>query len=155
MDLIEFGRDIHAEMSAITDAARNGVPVTGATLYSTTFPCHLCAKHIVAAGIRRVVSIEPYPKSYAEELHSDSIEVDGDGKGPRVSFQRFLGISPFRYRELFEKGKRKYSTGEAQRWNRGVRKPMIDVIYPSYFQAETHVVSLLQPRLAALSKRTK
>jgi deoxycytidylate deaminase len=155
MDLIEFGRDIHAEMSAITDAARKGVPIAGATLYSTTFPCHLCAKHIVAAGIKRVVSIEPYPKSYAEELHSDSIEVDGDGKGPRVSFQRFLGISPYRYRELFEKGKRKYSTGEAQRWNRGVRKPMIDVIYPSYFQAETHVVSLLEPRLAALNKRTR
>ena len=153
MDLIEFGRDIHAEMSAITDAARKGVSISGATLYSTTFPCHLCAKHIVAAGIQRVVSIEPYPKSYAEALHSDSIEVDGDGKDRRVSFQRFLGISPFRYRELFEKGKRKYSTGEAQRWNRGVRKPMIDVIYPSYFQAETHVVSLLEPRLAELKQK--
>ncbi|MDE5464399.1 hypothetical protein GWG67_27595 [Bradyrhizobium sp. CSS354] len=155
MDLIEFGRDIHAEMSVITDAARNGVPIAGATLYSTTFPCHLCAKHIVAAGIKRVVSIEPYPKSYAEELHSDSIEVDGDGKSSRVSFQRFLGISPFRYRELFEKGKRKYSTGEAQRWNRGVRKPMLDVIFPSYFQAETHIVGLLEPKFAALDKRSR
>lgn len=154
MDLIEFGRDIHAEMSAITDAARKGISIAGATLYSTTFPCHLCAKHIVAAGINRVVSIEPYPKSYAEALHSDSIEVDGEGKDGRVSFQRFLGISPFRYRELFEKGKRKYSTGEAQRWNRGVRKPMIDVIYPSYFQAETHIVSLLEPRLADLRQKT-
>jgi hypothetical protein len=27
--------------------------------------------------------------------------------------------------------------------------------YPSYFQAETHVVSLLEPRLAALNKRTR
>lgn len=152
MDLIEFGRDIHAEMSAITDAARKGVSIAGAILYSTTFPCHLCAKHIVAAGIKRVVSIEPYPKSYAEALHSDSIVVDGDGKSQLVNFQRFLGISPYRYRELFEKGKRKYSTGEAQRWNRGVRKPMIDVIFPTYFQAETHMVSLLEPRLAALSK---
>jgi deoxycytidylate deaminase len=129
MDLIEFGRDIHAEMSAITDAARNGVPIKGGTLYCTTFPCHLCAKHIVAAGIKRVVSIEPYPKSYAEELHSDSIEIDGDGSGSRVNFERFLGISPYRYRELFEKSKRKYSTGVAQRWNRDVKKPMIDVIF--------------------------
>lgn len=153
MDLIEFGRDIHAEMSAISDAARNGVPISGATLYCTTFPCHLCAKHIVAAGIKRVVSVEPYPKSYAEELHSDSIEIDGDGKSLRVNFERFLGVSPFRYRELFEKGKRKYSTGEAQRWNRGVRKPMIDVIFPSYFQAETHMVSLLEPRLEALKQK--
>ncbi|WP_441236237.1 deaminase [Bradyrhizobium sp. 930_D9_N1_4] len=153
MDLIEFGRDIHAEMSAITDAARKGVSIAAATLYCTTFPCHLCAKHIVAAAITRAVSIEPYPKSYAEALHSDSIEVDGKGEDGRVSFQRFLGISPFRYRELFEKGKRKYSTGEAQRWNRGVRKPMIDVIFPSYFQAETHIVSLLEPRLAELKQK--
>jgi len=153
MDLIEFGRDIHAEMSAITDAARKGVSICDATLYCTTFPCHLCAKHIVAAGIRRVVSIEPYPKSYAEELHSDSIEIDGDGTGPLVNFQRFLGISPYRYRDLFEKGKRKYSTGTAQRWNKGVRKPMIDVIYPSYFKAETHVVKLIEERLRAINAR--
>jgi deoxycytidylate deaminase len=150
MDLIEFGRDIHAEMSAISDAARNGIPINGATLYCTTFPCHLCAKHIVAAGLKRVVFIEPYPKSYAEELHSDSIEIDGDGKSSRVNFQRFLGISPYRYRDLFEKGKRKYSTGLAQRWNRGVRKPMIQVIYPSYFKAEAHIVILLKERLAEI-----
>jgi cytidine deaminase len=154
MDLIEFGRDIHAEMSAITDAARNGVPIKGGTLYCTTFPCHLCAKHIVAAGIKRVVSIEPYPKSYAEELHPDSIEIDGDGGGTRVNFERFLGISPYRYRELFEKGKRKYSTGAAQRWNRNVKKPMIDVIFPSYFKAEAHVVGLLDERLKAINAKS-
>lgn len=153
MDLIEFGRDIHAEMSAITDAARKGVSISGSTLYCTTFPCHLCAKHIVAAGIKRVVSIEPYPKSYAEELHSDSIVIDGDGTGPRVNFERFLGISPYRYRDLFEKGKRKYSTGVAQRWNRDIKKPMIDVIFPSYFKAETHVVGLLDERLDAINKK--
>lgn len=153
MDLIEFGRDIHAEMSAITDAARNGVAVAGATLYCTTFPCHMCAKHIVAAGIKRVVSIEPYPKSYAVELHSDAIQIDTDDNKSKVSFQRFLGISPFRYRELFEKGKRKYSTGEAQRWNKDARKPMIDVIFPSYFKAETHVVELLKEPLANLKKK--
>jgi deoxycytidylate deaminase len=153
MDLIEFGRDIHAEMSAITDAARKGVVVEGATLYCTTFPCHLCAKHIVAAGIKRVVSIEPYPKSYAAELHSDSIEIDGDGDGRRVNFQRFLGISPYRYRDLFEKGKRKYSTGEAKRWDRDARQPMIDVIFPTYFRAETYVVELLKEPLESLKRK--
>lgn len=154
MDLLEFGRDIHAEMSAITDAARKGVSIEGATLYCTTFPCHLCAKHIVAAGIKRVVFIEPYPKSYAQQLHSDSIQIDGDGSGALVNFERFIGISPYRYRDLFEKGKRKYSTGEAQRWNRDVRKPMIDVIYPSYFKAEAHIVTLLQERLAAIQGKS-
>ncbi|CAN7310674.1 anti-phage dCTP deaminase [Bradyrhizobium sp. LjRoot220] len=147
MDLIEFGRDIHAEMSAITDAARKGVPIEGATLYSTTFPCHLCAKHIVAAGIKRVVYIEPYPKSYAEDLHSDSIELDAPSDSKRVNFQRFIGISPYRYRDLFEKGKRKYQTGEARKWSRGEGQPMLEIIYPTYFKAETFVVDLLSGAL--------
>src|SRR5688500_2891359 len=42
MDIIEFGRIIHAEMSAVTDAARTGKPVKGATMFVTTFPCHMC-----------------------------------------------------------------------------------------------------------------
>ena len=71
MDIIEFGRMIHAEMLAISDAARLGRATEDATLYCTTFPCHLCAKHIVAAGIDRVVFLEPYPKSYAQKLHSE------------------------------------------------------------------------------------
>ena len=43
MDLLEFGRIIHAEMSAICDAARVGRSVKDAVLYCTTFPCHICS----------------------------------------------------------------------------------------------------------------
>lgn len=50
-DLIEFGRAVHAEQAAIAAAAHAGVSVQGGTLYVTTFPCHLCARLIVAAGI--------------------------------------------------------------------------------------------------------
>lgn len=57
---------MHAEMFAITDAARRGLSVRDATLYCTTFPCHMCARHIIASGIRKVVYIEPYPKSMAK-----------------------------------------------------------------------------------------
>jgi cytidine deaminase len=63
MSLIKFGRNVHAEMAAITDAAPRGVSVRDATMYTTTFPCHDCARHIVAAGIKRVAYVEPYPKS--------------------------------------------------------------------------------------------
>ncbi|HEV7255746.1 MAG TPA: anti-phage dCTP deaminase [Mesorhizobium sp.] len=63
MDLTEFGRVVHAEMCAICDAARLGRSIKGATLFCTTFPCHNCAKHIIAAGIKTVVFMEPYPKS--------------------------------------------------------------------------------------------
>lgn len=80
MNVIEFGRDAHAEMEAIL-AARAGISVKGRDLYSTTFPCHNCAKLIISAGINRVVYIEPYPKSLAIELHGDSISV-GEKRPP-------------------------------------------------------------------------
>jgi dCMP deaminase len=47
---------VHAEMNALMKAARyGGVGTDGATLYSTHSPCPNCAKHIAAAGIKRVV----------------------------------------------------------------------------------------------------
>ena len=82
---------------------------TDATLYSTTFPCHLCAKHIVAAGIDRVVFLEPYPKSYAKKHHDDSITFKPEEKN-KVLFRPFIGISPRRYRDIFDKKKRKIGT---------------------------------------------
>lgn len=150
MDLLEFGRIIHSEMSALCDAARKGLSVQGAVLYCTTFPCHLCAKQIVAAGIKQVVFLKPYPKSYATELHRDSIVVDPSEDTYKVTFRPFIGISPYRYRDIFEKGKRKYSGGLAQKWNMGVRRPMIEVYFPSYFKAETAVVSQLSAKLEVL-----
>jgi cytidine deaminase len=151
MDLLEFGRIIHAEMSALCDAARRGLSVGGATLYTTTFPCHMCAKHIVASGIMRVVYLEPYAKSYASDLHSDSIEVEPSGSISKVLFEPFIGVSPFRYRDLFEKGKRKYSGGLAKKWDREPSQPMIDVYYPAYFKSEAAVVESLKDGLLSLT----
>ena len=45
----------HAELNAIANAARFGVPLEGATLYSHMTPCYTCAKMIINAGIKRVV----------------------------------------------------------------------------------------------------
>jgi deoxycytidylate deaminase len=154
MDLIEFGRIIHAEMSAICDASRKGLPVEGGTLFATVFPCHICAKHIVAAGIRRVVYLEPYPKSYAVELHGDSIAIDPLEATDKVTFEAFIGVSPYRYRSLFEKGRRKYSEGLAEKWSDGAKRPVIEVYYPSYFQAETHIVAQLNGEIEKLPSAT-
>jgi hypothetical protein len=63
---------------AISDAARLGRATKHATLFCTTFPCHICTKHIVAAGIDRVVFLEPYPKSLSQKLHGDSITFETD-----------------------------------------------------------------------------
>jgi deoxycytidylate deaminase len=98
-DITEYGRSVHAEMDAITSCARTRACSHGGSMYVTTFPCHNCAKHIVASGIREVVYIEPYPKSKAFSLHSDSVSgVPNEGK---VLFRPFSGIGPRRYFDLF------------------------------------------------------
>jgi deoxycytidylate deaminase len=126
MDIIEFGRIIHAEMSAISDAARLGRATLHGTLFSTTFPCHMCARHIVAAGITRVVFLEPYPKSYAQKLHEDSITFEADHSG-KVLFQPFIGISPRRYRDIFERRKkRKDEDGKIILWQEGKPAPLVE-----------------------------
>lgn len=121
MNLGEFGRSVHAEMAALLDAARRGVSVKDADLYSSTFPCHNCAKHIVAAGIARVHFIEPYPESLATELHDDSLVVDPTEKSIAggkclVRFETFVGVAPRRYFEFFSKLGRKDEHGEALKW---------------------------------------
>jgi deoxycytidylate deaminase len=106
--LIEFGRAVHAEMAALTDAAMRGVSVHGCTLYTTTFPCHLCARHVVAAGIDRLVYIHPYPKSLAGQLFEDSIAVDQAHPPEHVMrFEPFVGVAPQRFVDLFTAGRRK------------------------------------------------
>jgi deoxycytidylate deaminase len=91
MDLTEYGRVVHAEMCAICDAARLGRSIKGATLFTTTFPCHNCTKHILAAGISKVFYIEPYPKSKAKILHENEVELEKPSLS-RVSFMPFIGI---------------------------------------------------------------
>lgn len=102
-DLTEFGRAVHAEMNALLDADRRGVAVQGATVHTTTFPCHNCARHIVGAGIARVVFIEPYTKSRAEQLHYDSIAIArAKPIKDKVNFVPFVGVAPRRYGEMFD-----------------------------------------------------
>ena len=146
-DLTEFGRVVHAEMEALLSCARAQIPILRATIYSTTFPCHNCAKHIIAAGIARVVFIEPYQKSKAAEFHTDSIEVGfsstGTGKSvstTMVGFEPFEGVGPRRFFDLFSVRlgsgtplQRKDSTGQTLPWKyeRGcsLRLQMIPVSY--------------------------
>lgn len=51
---------VHAEANAIVFAARHGVPILGATLYTTLSPCVACAMLILNAGITRVISAVRY-----------------------------------------------------------------------------------------------
>lgn len=51
---------VHAELNAIAFAARNGVALAGATLYTTLAPCLPCAQAIVQTGITDVVAERTY-----------------------------------------------------------------------------------------------
>lgn len=53
-------RTQHAESNAIAWAARNGIALEGATLYTTVSPCLPCAKLIINAGIKSVLYLEQY-----------------------------------------------------------------------------------------------
>jgi deoxycytidylate deaminase len=124
--LIEFSRSIHAEMDAIVSLAMKGGGSTkNATLFTYTFPCHNCARHVVAAGIKTVYFLEPYEKSLALQLHSDAIAIEGakddikdDSNGP-VRFLHFEGVAPRQYLNMFTpSGERKDSkTGKAVKVN--------------------------------------
>jgi deoxycytidylate deaminase len=115
-DLIEFSRSVHAEMDAIVSVARaGGVGLNDATLYTTTFPCHNCARHIVASGIMKVFYIEPYEKSLAKDLHQDAIafevEESKDSKPKRVEFLHFEGVAPRQFYNMFRASGRKNNEG--------------------------------------------
>lgn len=133
--LTEYGRVVHAEMEALLMSARNNISTRGATLYATTFPCHNCAKHIIAAGIERVVYIEPYPKSKALEFYKQEIKHEQIGNDDgRVLFTHFFGVGPRRFIDLFsvsssfwDERLRKDKNGKILEWKRNeasLRTPM-------------------------------
>lgn len=68
----ELCRGLHAEQNAIIQAAYHGVGISGATIYTATFPCVICAKMIINAGIVRVVYREHYDDSLSRQLLSEA-----------------------------------------------------------------------------------
>jgi deoxycytidylate deaminase len=142
-DVIEFGRSVHAEMAAISHAARVGVPLQNARLFCTTFPCHICARHIVAAGVREVVFIEPYDKSRVTELYPDSIVVEPVDVGTRrVLFRAFAGAAPRRYMDYFSPLiKRKSKEGRIRHSSEYAQRPRIQRLTFVYPTAELAVTS--------------
>ena len=99
--LIEFSRAIHAEMHAIILGSQlGGTRVKNGKLFITTYPCHSCARHIIAAGIKEVYYIEPYRKSLATKLHDDAI-TESETDARKVRILPYDGVAPTRYLKLF------------------------------------------------------
>lgn len=142
LNVIEFGRAVHAEMAAISEAAKRGISVKGSRLFCTTFPCHLCARHIISSGISEVVYIEPYPKSRTEELYADSVVVNSKNKIlNKVNFKPFVGVAPRKYFEFFQfSGKRKNKDGDLSEWE---KRPRTKIFILSHIMLEVKIVSSL------------
>jgi dCMP deaminase len=51
---------VHAEANAILQAAKNGVSINGATIYTTASPCWYCFQLIVNSGLKKVLFGEFY-----------------------------------------------------------------------------------------------
>jgi len=135
--ITEFGRPMHAEMAALLDAARRGAAVEGARLFTTTFPCHNCARHIVGAGIQQVIYREPYEKSLASALHKDAIIVDSTtGANGKVVFRRFVGVGPPQYLGLFTKRVRKDGKGKKVDWKEAAAMPHLVTTETAYLTNE-------------------
>jgi cytidine deaminase len=149
MDTLEFGRCLHAEMCAITDAARNGISTRNATLYTTTFPCHNCAKHVVGVGITRVVYQKPFPKSAVAELYPDSVVIDAAGVlgGGKVAFEQFVGITSNRYGVIFEKERLKNDAGFFQDWQPTTAQPATNLVIRSYLDVESGALADIESDL--------
>lgn len=66
---LDLCRAVHAEENAILQVSRlGGTSLEKANLYTTTFPCQLCAKKIISVGISRVIWLEPYPYEEAHKM---------------------------------------------------------------------------------------
>jgi dCMP deaminase len=77
---------VHAEANAILQAAKNGVSIDGAEIYTTASPCWNCFKLIANAGIRRI--------SFGEFYREERIRETAQQIGVELRHLRALAPQP-------------------------------------------------------------
>jgi cytidine deaminase len=133
-------------MASLMDAVSRGVSVRSSTMYVNTFPCHICARHIISSGLKRVVYIEPYPKSFTKKLFSDSISETPNNK--KVLFEPFIGVAPRLYQSAFKLiTKRKSKEGRIVDWKKGTANTRLKRFVTSYMAIENQIASSLIPKM--------
>ena len=60
LQLVTCDSVIHAELNAVLKCAKEGVSVSGATIYTTLSPCVSCSSMLASCGIKRVVYLNKY-----------------------------------------------------------------------------------------------
>jgi dCMP deaminase len=66
----ELCRALLGEQNAVIQAAKNGIPIEESTIYTTTYPCVICTKILIASGVKRIV----YKNGYPDELSKKFLE---------------------------------------------------------------------------------
>ena len=64
----ELCRGLHAEQNAIIQAASHGVSIRGSVLFCTNFPCVICSKMLINAGIRVIHYENGYPDALSQQM---------------------------------------------------------------------------------------
>lgn len=68
----ELCRGLHAEQNAVIQAAVFGVSLKDSTVYSTHYPCSICAKMLINTGIKEIVYDKDYEDELAKQILSES-----------------------------------------------------------------------------------
>jgi len=68
----ELCRGVHAEQNAVIQAAYFGISIAGGTIYTTTYPCSMCSKILINAGIKELVYSDSYPDELSQKLFNET-----------------------------------------------------------------------------------
>jgi len=68
----ELCRGVHAEQNAVIQAAYFGISIDGGTIYTTTYPCSMCSKILINAGIREIVYADSYMDDLSKKLFDET-----------------------------------------------------------------------------------
>jgi len=66
---------VHAEQNALCDCAKRGVSCAESTAYVTHYPCIICARLLLAGGIKEIKYLEDYKNDELVKLFADQLKV--------------------------------------------------------------------------------
>jgi len=64
----EMCRGLHGEQNALLQCALHGISTKDSVLYSTTFPCSVCAKLLINAKVKKIIFLQEYKDDLSKEL---------------------------------------------------------------------------------------
>ena len=66
---------VHAEQNALCDCAKRGVSCAGSTAYVTHYPCIICLRLLLAAGIKEIKYLEDYKNDELVKVFANQLDV--------------------------------------------------------------------------------